>query len=109
MSTFYVFVSPRRTPIITTESDYGTRGMEQLELAGEYPTRPDLIGTELWRNGEWITPHIPEPGYRDRRVAAYPSVGDQLDAIWHAMDSGILSKVPEFYDPIKQVKDDNPK
>ena len=40
----------------------------------------------------------------DRRRAAYPSVGDQLDALWHAMAAGIVPKVPAFFDPIAQIK-----
>jgi hypothetical protein len=39
----------------------------------------------------------------------YPEIGNQLDALWHAMDRGDLPKVPEFYDPIKEVKDRHPK
>jgi len=47
--------------------------------------------------------------YTDLRRESYPLVSDQLDALWHAMERGDLPKIPEFYDPIKQVKDDNPK
>lgn len=43
------------------------------------------------------------------RKAAYPSVEDQLDALWCAMDTGILPKVPDFYDPIKAAKLAHPK
>jgi hypothetical protein len=48
-------------------------------------------------------------GYSALRSSSYPPIGDQLDALWHAMARGDLPKIPEFYDPIKQVKDDNPK
>jgi hypothetical protein len=47
--------------------------------------------------------------YVELRTEEYPALGDQLDALWHAMERGDLPKIPEFYDPIKQVKDDNPK
>lgn len=43
-------------------------------------------------------------GYIQKRKADYPSIGDQLDALWHAMDKGILPKVDGFYEEIKQVK-----
>ena len=46
--------------------------------------------------------HRPDPAPLRRR--AYPPIEEQLDALWHAMDAGILPKVPEFYDPIKAVK-----
>jgi hypothetical protein len=48
---------------------------------------------------------IPEHRY----LREYPAIGEQLDALWHAMDRGDLPKVPEFYDPIKEVKDRHPK
>lgn len=43
------------------------------------------------------------------KLRVYPPIGDQLDAIFHAMDSGLLTMIPEFYDPIKNVKDKFPK
>lgn len=45
---------------------------------------------------------------RKARREEYPSIGDQLDALYKAMDAGTLNKVPEFYDPIKIVKDKYP-
>jgi hypothetical protein len=43
------------------------------------------------------------------RKQAYPSIGDQLDMLWHAMNDGTLPKVTGFYDPIKTIKDNIPK
>ena len=43
------------------------------------------------------------------RRNAYPALGDQLDALWHAMDQGLLPKVVAFYDPIAAVKAAYPK
>ena len=43
------------------------------------------------------------------RKQDYPPVGDQLDMLWHAMDNGTLTKVPEFYNAIKEVKNRHPK
>jgi hypothetical protein len=42
------------------------------------------------------------------RRAVYPSIEDQLDMLWHAMDAGALPRVDSFYDAIKAVKDANP-
>ena len=39
----------------------------------------------------------------------YPSIADQLDMLWHAIDSGSLDKTSEFYLALKSVKDANPK
>jgi hypothetical protein len=47
--------------------------------------------------------------YQRKRRTEYPSVADQLDMLWHAMDTGALPRVDSFYDAIKAVKDTNPK
>lgn len=47
--------------------------------------------------------------YRDRRARDYPPLGEQLDALWHAMAAGLLAPVPGFYDPIAAVKARHPK
>lgn len=43
------------------------------------------------------------------RQQEYPSIGDQLDMLWHGMDDGTIPKVTSFYDAIKEVKDKYPK
>lgn len=43
------------------------------------------------------------------RARNYPSIGDQLDMIWHAMNNGELQKIEPFYSEIKAVKDAYPK
>lgn len=43
------------------------------------------------------------------RMSEYPGVTEQLDMLWHAMDTGVLTKVPDFYNAIKAVKDKYPK
>jgi len=51
--------------------------------------------------------------YKDDRSSSYPTIGDQLDMLWHAIDSGDWTaakvKTTDFYTKIKAVKDDNPK
>lgn len=47
--------------------------------------------------------------YAKARRAAYPDIGDQLDALWHAMDSGQAPKSEPFYGMIKSVKESIPK
>lgn len=39
----------------------------------------------------------------------YPAITDQLDMLWHAMDSGEIPKANAWYNEIKAVKDANPK
>jgi len=47
--------------------------------------------------------------YSERRASEYPSIGSQLDWLWHAMNKGELTKVEPFYSSIKAVKDKYPK
>lgn len=48
--------------------------------------------------------------YKIDRSKAYPSIQDQLDMLWHAIDRGItLDKDSEFYISLKRVKDLYPK
>ena len=45
--------------------------------------------------------------YKDDRK--YPDVKEQLDMLWHAIDTDTLDKTSEFYTSLKSVKDSNPK
>ena len=47
---------------------------------------------------------IPDPTYQENRVAEYPSIGDQLDALYHA---GVFPD--EMAASIKAIKDKYPK
>ena len=49
--------------------------------------------------------------YSWKRAEAYPSIQEQLDLLWHAIDndSDLKSKLNGFYNAIKAVKDSNPK
>ena len=51
--------------------------------------------------------------YARLRQAGYPEIGDQLDMLWHAIDTGDWTaakvKTTEFYTALKAVKDANPK
>ena len=51
--------------------------------------------------------------YARTRANAYPSIGDQLDMLWHAIDTGDWTaakvKTTSFYTELKAVKDANPK
>ena len=47
--------------------------------------------------------------YKLTRKELYPSVGDQLDALWHAMDDGLIPKIEPMYSDIKSIKEEIPK
>jgi hypothetical protein len=54
---------------------------------------------------------IPTPAYVSQRKSAYPSIGDQLDMLWHTMDKNteLQHKFYDFYQTIKKVKVAHPK
>jgi hypothetical protein len=47
--------------------------------------------------------------YKFDRVKEYPQIADQLDMLWHAIDTNRLNKDSDFYKTLKQVKDNYPK
>lgn len=52
---------------------------------------------------------IVKDSYVSRRVSAYPRITDQLDALWHAMDQGLLPKIEPMYSSVLAVKQKHPK
>ena len=44
-----------------------------------------------------------------QRDRVYPSINDQLDMLWHAIDAGTLDTTSDFYTTLAAVKDANPK
>ena len=54
---------------------------------------------------------IPTPAYVSQRKSAYPSIGDQLDMLWHSIDENeeLKSKYFSFYQAIKSIKTKYPK
>jgi hypothetical protein len=47
--------------------------------------------------------------YQRVRAKQYPSIADQLDMLWHAIDTNSLDKNSSFYTTLKAVKDANAK
>lgn len=93
---------------------YITKNNQVVRL-GDCPE--DAIGLQA---GEGETLHLGEPqlpppaplfdtSWAGGRRREYPPIGDQLDALYHAMDAGVIAMVPAFYDAIKAVKDKYPK
>ena len=54
---------------------------------------------------------VEQPPYINQRRNAYPSIGDQLDMLWHSIDQNpkLKSEYFEFYEAIKAVKVKHPK
>lgn len=51
----------------------------------------------------------PVLGYKVLRAKEYPLIKDQLDMLWHAIDTDSLDKTSDFYKELKKVKDKYPK
>lgn len=47
--------------------------------------------------------------YQTQRRYEYPRIQDQLDMLWHSMDTGEIPKSTAFYDAIAAVKNRYPK
>jgi hypothetical protein len=48
--------------------------------------------------------------YQRDRQQIYPTLGNQLDMLWHELNnSGSLTTDGEWFNSIKEVKDNNPK
>jgi len=47
--------------------------------------------------------------YQRDRMQSYPSIGNQLDMLWHAMNNGEIPKANTFFDAIETVKTSFPK
>jgi len=61
----------------------------------------DLAAVEAWRDPNQ---------YKYQRAAAYPSIPEQLDLLWHAMDEGsIPGNKTAWYTAIQSVKTQFPK
>lgn len=56
-----------------------------------------------------VNTETPTETYAAVRKRMYPSTGEQLDMLWHAMDTGQIEKAEPFYTTIKTVKDAVPK
>lgn len=96
-----------------------------------------LVPSAIWRvendptvyeNLIWESADIPQPSkaaidaeitkqqaewdskeYARNRAPEYPSIGDQLDMLWKAIDSGKLDKTSDFYTKLAAVKTKYPK
>lgn len=47
--------------------------------------------------------------YKEQRTKEYPSIQEQLDMIWDAMENGDIAPIKAFLEHIKPVRDKFPK
>lgn len=65
-----------------------------------YDVDNNIVEVDMDQVNAWQNPDL----YKEQRVAEYPSIGDQLDALFHA---GVFP--PEMAAQIQAVKDKYPK
>ena len=107
-------------------SNFTTRAIKAINVDAEYKVEYDDWQNIIWLNGTTpisnediaakqveIEAEYNAQAYARTRADAYPSIGDQLDMLWHAVDTGDWTaakvKTTEFYTALKAVKDANPK
>lgn len=78
---------------------------ERMEFStADYDQAKTDLGNAKWEEQQF--------GYVSARQEAYKSVTDQLDQLWHSVDSGLFgddAKTSDWYSDINTVKTDNPK
>jgi hypothetical protein len=83
----------------------------EAEDYSSLPKRPSP--RHEFESGRWVDkdppPAAPPLTVEQARLTMYPSVQNQLDMLWHAMDDGQLPKAEPFYSTLKFVKETNPK
>ena len=80
--------------------------IKEWKSGSPQPTESDIETAEA----TWQTEYDAK-AYARTRADAYPSIGDQLDMLWHAIDADatLKSDYADFHTAIKAVKDANPK
>lgn len=69
-------------------------------------------GNEILHEGEPVLEPLPDiygTTYSGQRLREYPGIGEQLDMLWHSMNSGEIPKAATFFNSIAAVKTKYPK
>lgn len=104
---YFLYAQPNGYPDLS-EQQLDISLFPGYQFVGQYDTKPDFIENKKYVNGQWVW-RLSEPEYSVKRKKEYPSLGEQLDMLWHAMDTGQIPKAQQFFNSIKQVKDKYPK
>ena len=98
------------------------KAIQKINPTAEVSVSEDDINTIVWENGTTPIPvadieakmvevQADYDAKQYQRDRVYPSIGDQLDMLWHSIDRDgeLKSKYYDFYEAIKAVKVKNPK
>lgn len=104
--TYYLYIKEDGHPDVT---EYPLR--EELfpghRFVSATEDKPDVYG-KRYVNGKWERVDQ-TPEYAAARKLEYPKITDQLDALWHAMNDGLIPKIEPIYSEILAVKQAYPK
>ena len=82
--------------------------LEWLDAVQTEPTQSEIDAEVIRLQAEYDSQE-----YARNRKAEYPEIKDQLDMLWHAIDTGDWTaakvKLTSFYTELKAVKDKYPK
>jgi len=94
----------------------------KINSSAEFTINADDINQITWLNGttpisvsdiqaKMVEVQAEYDANQYQRDRVYPSIGDQLDMLWHSIDQDpeLKSKYFEFYEAIKAVKVKHPK
>ena len=104
--------------ITTTDALLSLKPKAEWTLRGDVLTWMDAVQTEPTQaeiDAEIIRlqAEYDSQEYARNRKEEYPLIGDQLDMLWHAIDTGDWTaakvKLTSFYTELKAVKDKYPK
>ena len=91
-------------------AEWSLRGdeLEWLDAVQTEPTQAEIDAEVIRLQAEYDSQE-----YARDRATEYPTIGDQLDMLWHAIDTGDWTaakvKLTSFYTELKAVKDKYPK
>ena len=99
-----------------------TRAILKINSSAEFTINENDINQITWLNGttpiskadieaKMVEVQAEYDANQYQRDRVYPSIGDQLDMLWHSIDQNpkLKSEYFEFYEAIKAVKVKHPK
>ena len=78
----------------------------RVQVTEEFEVDTSFVGIQTYISDRTNAPE------GDHSKPSYPGIAEQLDLLWHDIDSGKLgdtAKTSSFYTTIKNVKDSSPK
>ena len=72
----------------------------------------EIDESEVTKEVNRVETEYSSQAYARKRIEQYPPLAEQLDLLWHAIDTDTLDNKDyrnKFYTKLKKVKEDNPK